>query len=988
MQRQRQLGQPRRRRDRPRGGRAAARRGRGRGRGGLGALLGAAERRRLAEQRARRGGAARRVRDRAAVRHVRPLLRARRERGRAPLALAAAAGARHEQHLRDRHRRERRLLALPAAEGLGRARRAVRAPVLLRDAQRAAARRVPTRLRALLLAPVAEQRLVLGRRARVRHHQLPRVGLRAVLERGRRPRPEVPLRLVDRAVAVDVDAAPRRAELLGAALDVLGRRRDRLRGALRFLVARTQPLRHARLGRRLALLGRLLRALLGRLGVRAHARVEFVIGLALALPDPLEEVLPADRVQDLVAQPALHGVRHRKAALPLWLCACTHKRQARLAPTTRRPPRATRARLNGSRAEELANAAPAAARVAVERVAVRRARPPRARAVAASRRARRRIRVRSVAGARDSPAKYAELVRWYEAHARQSEIPEDLGRWGVTYREYVQLRPSSSRPSRATAARAARRRLRERGRRGLAAPRARRAAAARGRPHRRVVRQRHHPRRARRRARGAAARRGRRRAHAVRRRLGQPDGLGAARAVRRDALRIPRGARALRARAAPRVGGGVARPLVRRDGGDHASGRARLCRQHRAARPRGRGRMVARRRRVRRLWVGRRPRERARAASALSSTDRRVGRAQLTSAAFDEAAFWRPGPSASGIHNDEPRKIRAYAMGPVRLQARRTSRGELPPSRALETSRSAPVGLAVGAGSGLARRGGRGVGSAPARAPATPWAASRSWARRSGSASARRSGWGPPRGAVLVATACAGLSSVDLDRRQRLHEPVRDVRQQRVRREACARDPRDPGESLRARARARADASEREGASKRASSPAARRAARTLRGLDVVVHRLPRGVLARDGVRPRLGLLADDGDRGRGRVERAVRLGLRLERMRVGLRDRLVALGVGEVDVVARVLLELDRRLVRAAARDVGEREVADLRAPTSGDGGKRRRGDEFERGARSLGAQERRLLTCVSAPACRPASSRCRRRASRRTARACRPRR
>ena len=35
------------------------------------------------------------------------------------------------------------------------------------------------------------------------------------------------------------------------------------------------------------------------------------------------------------------------------------------------------------------------------------------------------------------PAKYAELVRWYEAHARQSEIPEDLGRWGVTYREYV-----------------------------------------------------------------------------------------------------------------------------------------------------------------------------------------------------------------------------------------------------------------------------------------------------------------------------------------------------------------------------------------------------------------------------------------------------------------------------------------------------------------------------------------------------------------------
>jgi hypothetical protein len=36
-----------------------------------------------------------------------------------------------------------------------------------------------------------------------------------------------------------------------------------------------------------------------------------------------------------------------------------------------------------------------------------------------------------------TPAKYAELVRWYEAHARQSEIPEDLGRWGVTYREYV-----------------------------------------------------------------------------------------------------------------------------------------------------------------------------------------------------------------------------------------------------------------------------------------------------------------------------------------------------------------------------------------------------------------------------------------------------------------------------------------------------------------------------------------------------------------------
>ena len=27
-----------------------------------------------------------------------------------------------------------------------------------------------------------------------------------------------------------------------------------------------------------------------------------------------------------------------------------------------------------------------------------------------------------------TPAKYAELVRWYEAHARQSEIPEDLGR--------------------------------------------------------------------------------------------------------------------------------------------------------------------------------------------------------------------------------------------------------------------------------------------------------------------------------------------------------------------------------------------------------------------------------------------------------------------------------------------------------------------------------------------------------------------------------
>ena len=35
------------------------------------------------------------------------------------------------------------------------------------------------------------------------------------------------------------------------------------------------------------------------------------------------------------------------------------------------------------------------------------------------------------------PVKYAALVRWYEAHARASAIPEDLGRWGVTYREYV-----------------------------------------------------------------------------------------------------------------------------------------------------------------------------------------------------------------------------------------------------------------------------------------------------------------------------------------------------------------------------------------------------------------------------------------------------------------------------------------------------------------------------------------------------------------------